>query len=79
MLHGQTTTRSLLLRLVDDFMFLSTDLSTARRFVATMHAKIPHYCCIVHAAKTQVSVLVDPRLFRKPYYSTSISFHAGKL
>ena len=49
------TQHSLLLRLVDDFLYISTDLSAARRFVATLHGKIPDYGCTVHAAKTQIS------------------------
>jgi hypothetical protein len=46
---------SLLLRLVDDFLYITTDLSAARRFVTTLHGQIPDYGCTVHQAKTQIS------------------------
>ena len=46
---------SLLLRLVDDFLYITTDIGAARRFVTILHGKIPDYGCTVHQAKTQTS------------------------
>ena len=46
---------SLLLRLVDDFLYITTDLGAARRFVTVLHGHIPDYGCTVHQAKTQTS------------------------
>ena len=49
------TQHALLLRLVDDFLYITTDLTAARLFVRTLHNKIPDYGCTVHQAKTQIS------------------------
>lgn len=46
---------SLLLRLVDDFLYITTDLGAAQRFVTILHGHIPEYDCTVHHAKTQTS------------------------
>jgi telomerase reverse transcriptase len=59
----------LLLRLIDDFLLITTDKSKASRFVETMHRGVPKYGVTVNPAKTLVNfnLLVDdipvPRIF----------------
>lgn len=45
----------LLLRLIDDFLLITTDKSKASRFVKTMHAGVPEYGVAVNATKTLVN------------------------
>eukprot|EP00842_Homolaphlyctis_polyrhiza_P004059 jgi/Hompol1/4654/HPOL_001517-RA len=46
---------SLLIRYVDDFLFVSTSVDTARRFCETMHQAFPDFGCKVNAAKTMTN------------------------
>jgi telomerase reverse transcriptase len=46
---------SLLMRLVDDFLLITTDEARAARFVRTMHAGVPEYGVAVNPAKTLVN------------------------
>ena len=46
---------SLLLRLIDDFLLVTTDRTKATRFVSTMHAGIPSYGVVVNPNKTLVN------------------------
>ncbi|KAK7941239.1 uncharacterized protein PG986_013626 [Apiospora aurea] len=45
----------LLLRLIDDFLLITTDRSKAARFVETMHRGVPEYGVQVNPAKTLVN------------------------
>lgn len=45
----------LLLRLIDDFLLITTDQAKARRFVETMHGGLPRYGVTVSPAKTLVN------------------------
>lgn len=45
----------LLLRLIDDFLLITTDKSKASRFVETMHRGVPEYGVAVNPAKTLVN------------------------
>ena len=47
--------QSLLLRLIDDFLLITTDKSQAINFVQTMHKGIPEYGICVKADKTRVN------------------------
>ncbi|BGP56240.1 hypothetical protein JCM8202_005757 [Rhodotorula sphaerocarpa] len=42
---------SLLLRYVDDFLFVTTDLELATRFLRVMHAGLPEYGCFISPEK----------------------------
>lgn len=42
----------LLLRLIDDFLLVTTDVSKARAFIQTMHAGVPDFGVTVNPAKT---------------------------
>lgn len=55
--HGQT----LLLRLIDDFLLISTDREIATRFVKVMHAGVPEYGLSIKREKSRVNfdVLFD--------------------
>lgn len=44
-----------LLRYIDDFLFISDDLSLARRFVQRMQAGFPEYGAFVAQGKTLLS------------------------
>lgn len=46
---------SLLLRLVDDFLFITTERDDAERFLRKMHAGHPEYGCFVSTDKTLVN------------------------
>lgn len=46
---------SLLLRLIDDFLLISTDRSTATRFVQLMHNGFPEYGLTIKREKTKVN------------------------
>lgn len=46
---------SLLMRLVDDFLFITTDKTHAERFLRKMHAGHPEYGCLVAADKTLIN------------------------
>ena len=59
-IHGLTTPErckptqfSLLLRLVDNFLFISTNETSAKDFVSVLHDSVPEYGCNVSVAKTQ--------------------------
>lgn len=52
---GQT----LLLRLIDDFLLISTDREIAARFVKVMHAGIPRYGLSIKREKSMVNFDVD--------------------
>jgi telomerase reverse transcriptase len=45
----------LLLRLIDDFLLVTTDKTKASRFVEVMHAGVPEYGVVVNPAKTLVN------------------------
>ena len=45
----------LLLRLIDDFLLITTDKSKAARFVETMHRGVPEYGVAVNPRKTLVN------------------------
>lgn len=47
--------RQLLLRLVDDFLFISTERAVAERFLNQMHAGHPEYGCFISTDKTLVN------------------------
>jgi telomerase reverse transcriptase len=59
---------SLLMRLVDDFLLITTNRAKAVRFVETMHAGIPTHGVTVNPAKTMVSfrMKVDDRQIAVP-------------
>lgn len=46
---------SLLMRLVDDFLFITTDRAAAERFLRKMHAGHPEYGCFVSMNKTLIN------------------------
>jgi telomerase reverse transcriptase len=50
---------SLLMRLTDDFLLITTDRSKAARFVNTMHAGIPEYGVVVNPVKSLVNFELD--------------------
>ncbi|KAJ2892715.1 hypothetical protein MKZ38_009438 [Zalerion maritima] len=52
---GKGGKMSLLLRLIDDFLLITTDKETAGRFVRTMHAGVPEYGVRVSPGKTLVN------------------------
>jgi telomerase reverse transcriptase len=45
----------LLLRLIDDFLLITTSRSTAERFLRSMHAGHPEYGCFISLEKTRVN------------------------
>jgi telomerase reverse transcriptase len=47
--------QSVLLRLIDDFLLISTDREAATRFVHTMHAGIPEYGLSIKREKSRVN------------------------
>lgn len=47
--------RSILLRLIDDFLVISTERHTAERFVQTMHAGIPEFGVNIKASKSRTN------------------------
>ncbi|ETS88050.1 hypothetical protein PFICI_01878 [Pestalotiopsis fici W106-1] len=49
----------LLLRLIDDFLLVTTDKAKATRFVEVMHAGVPEYGVVVNPAKTLVNFDLD--------------------
>jgi telomerase reverse transcriptase len=51
----------LLLRLIDDFLFITIDRAKASRFVTTMHAGIPSYGVVVNPDKTLVNFDMSTR------------------
>jgi telomerase reverse transcriptase len=72
----------LLLRLIDDFLLITTDKNKACRFVRTMHRGVPEYGVSVNPAKTLVNfdLAIDARSVssvgsgaRFPYCGTLIS------
>lgn len=50
---------SLLLRWIDDFLYISTDENLAREFAKTTHAGIPEYGCECNMAKSRVNFPCD--------------------
>ncbi|CAI4216742.1 unnamed protein product [Parascedosporium putredinis] len=50
---------SLLLRLIDDFLLITTDRSKAERFMAVMHAGLPDYGVTVNPAKSLVNFALE--------------------
>jgi telomerase reverse transcriptase len=50
---------SILLRLIDDFMVISTERGVAERFVSTMHAGVPQYGVQVKAEKSRANFDVE--------------------
>jgi telomerase reverse transcriptase len=50
---------SILLRLIDDFLVISTDRRVAERFVSTMHAGVPRYGVQVKAEKSRANFDVE--------------------
>ncbi|ETI35818.1 hypothetical protein F443_17915 [Phytophthora nicotianae P1569] len=55
-----------LLRYIDDFMFITTDLKRARRFFEVMHEGNEEYGCCVNVTKSQANFEVDSRSERTP-------------
>jgi telomerase reverse transcriptase len=47
--------KSILLRLIDDFLVISTERSTAERFVQTMHAGVPEFGVQIKAEKSRTN------------------------
>ena len=54
-LHADSSDDSMLLRLIDDFLLVTTDCAKAARFVRIMHSGLPAYGVRVNPAKTLVS------------------------
>lgn len=52
---GQALTAQRLLRYIDDFLLVTTDLGRAKRFVKTMAAGFPEYGAHVSPAKSLLS------------------------
>eukprot|EP01052_Picozoa_sp_SAG31_P004764 SAG31_NODE_201_length_20535_cov_15.315081_14_plen_312_part_00 len=50
--RSQSDENHLLMRLVDDFIYITTDLAAAENFVHTLHKGMPSYGCTVQAEKT---------------------------
>jgi telomerase reverse transcriptase len=50
---------SILLRLIDDFLVISTDRRVAEKFVSTMHAGVPRYGVQVKAEKSRANFDVE--------------------
>lgn len=50
---------SMLCRLIDDFLLISTDRETAARFVRVMHAGVPEYGLSIRREKSRVNFDVD--------------------
>ncbi|KAK5164075.1 Telomerase reverse transcriptase [Saxophila tyrrhenica] len=74
--------RSILLRLIDDFLVISTERGVAERFLRVMHAGVPEYGVEVKAEKSRVNFEVEiggravPRLPVEcdfPYCGTAIN------
>lgn len=53
--RGESDGDYLLLRLIDDFLLITTDVSKATRFVETMHRGVPEYGVAVNPHKTLVN------------------------
>lgn len=53
------TASDLLMRLVDDFLYVTTDLDKALRFVTRMHQGFPEYGCSVNPLKSLVNFEVS--------------------
>ncbi|KAF9878997.1 putative telomerase reverse transcriptase [Colletotrichum karsti] len=65
---------SLLLRLIDDFLFISTNQKKARKFVQVMHGGVPEYGVTVNPAKTLVNFDLELRGMKISRVSESAHF-----
>ncbi|KAK1527644.1 telomerase reverse transcriptase [Colletotrichum costaricense] len=57
--QGEESGECLLLRLIDDFLLITTDQAKARRFVRVMHGGLPEYGVAVSPNKTLVNFDMD--------------------
>ncbi|KAK8087976.1 hypothetical protein PG997_002937 [Apiospora hydei] len=64
----------LLLRLIDDFLLITTDRSKAARFVETMHRGVPEYGVQVNPAKTLVNFDLETSGGNTIYNSLTVEF-----
>ncbi|OHW95613.1 telomerase reverse transcriptase [Colletotrichum incanum] len=64
----------LLLRLIDDFLLITTDQSKAREFVEVMHGGLPEYGVTVNPNKTLVNFDMEVKGIRVPRLSQGYHF-----
>lgn len=73
---GKSSTKTLLMHFVDDFLLVTTDLDVATFFVQRTHKGLPEYGCWMNPAKTQSTFQMEELLVNS---STDKVSWCGKL